>query len=144
MNRILPLPHAPEAHAAVRHRAQSILSEWGLPRDSTDEALLVISELASNALAHARPPALLHLSLESASGRPVLVIEVSDGGPSPTPTKAVHPEEHGRGLAIIAALAARHGNRRHPGGATWWAALELADESTTRTHPSPATAVLAR
>ncbi|MGP3925339.1 hypothetical protein [Streptomyces sp. 8N616] len=37
-----------------------------------------------------------------------------------------HPDEHGRGIAIVTALSARCGVRIHPGGITRWADLPAA------------------
>lgn len=123
-----PIPHIPEAVSAVRRRARTVLARWRVPAATADDALLVISELATNAILHARPPAVLHLSLpEPGSGR-ALRIEVTDAGPAPRPGPShAGPEEHresGRGTDIVAALATRHGTSRHAGRTTRWAVLE--------------------
>ena len=57
-----PLPHLPEAVAPVRRRAHTVLTSWNLPAATIEDAVLVISELVTNAVTHARPPAVLHLS----------------------------------------------------------------------------------
>jgi hypothetical protein len=51
-----PLPHIPEAVRTMRHRARTVLRGWAIPAATTDDAVLVISELVTNAIAHALPP----------------------------------------------------------------------------------------
>jgi anti-sigma regulatory factor (Ser/Thr protein kinase) len=88
----------------------------------------VISELISNAISHALPPAVLRLSVPEIDGRRVLRIEVTDGGPQPRSGRQPAgpcPEEHGRGISIVIALSVRCGTRSHPDGITRWADLRL-------------------
>ncbi|MFF2809091.1 ATP-binding protein [Streptomyces sp. NPDC058000] len=75
---VLPLPHAAQHVGSVRSRARNVLGNWDLPSDAADDALLVISELVTNAVTHALPPAVLRLS--SADRQRGLRIEVTDGG----------------------------------------------------------------
>ncbi|MFS4103186.1 ATP-binding protein [Streptomyces sp. PD-S100-1] len=124
--RRLPLPGDLRLLAEIRRHARAALAGWGLPEDITADALLVLSELISNAVVHALPPAALRLTWRRTAAGGVLAVEVSDGGAPARPQadEAVAPEEHGRGLAIVRALSADHGNRAEPdGGATWWAEL---------------------
>ncbi len=123
-----PLPHILEAVAAVRHRARTVLADWDLSGDALDEALLVVSELITNAVVHALPPAVLHLGSSRVDGRRALHIEVTDGGAAPRPHRPLddlEPDEHGRGLGIVTALSARHGTRVHRGRVTRWAELPV-------------------
>ncbi len=75
----------------------------------TDTVVLVTSELATNALAHGRPPAQVRLGLD---GTHVLVV-VSDGDPSHAPFLAEGraPGDGGFGLQIARRLSAEIG---------WW------------------------
>ncbi|MGW5442077.1 ATP-binding protein [Streptomyces asiaticus] len=126
---VLPVPHICEAVATVRRRAHALLSEWELPADRLDEALMVISELVTNAILHALPPAVLRLSWTECEGGAGLRIEVTDGGPIPADQRAdedIEPDEHGRGLGIVTALSSRHGSRTCHEGITWWADLPAA------------------
>ncbi|MER7155195.1 ATP-binding protein, partial [Streptomyces lydicus] len=78
---VFPLPHIPEAVSVVRRRIRTVLADWNLAPDLTEDALLVISELITNAVVHAVPPATLRLSRVGADGRSGLRIEVIDAGP---------------------------------------------------------------
>jgi hypothetical protein len=114
---VLPVPHICEAVATVRRRAHALLSEWELPADRLDEALMVISELVTNAI---------WTECEGGTG---LRIEVTDGGPIPADQRAdeeIEPDEHGRGLGIVTALSSRHGSHTCHEGITWWADLPAA------------------
>ncbi|BCK68834.1 hypothetical protein Srufu_027870 [Streptomyces libani subsp. rufus] len=107
----------------------TVLADWNLAPDLAEDALLVISELITNAVVHALPPAVLRLSRAGTGGRSALRVEVTDAGPAAADGRPVAdpcPGEHGRGLDIITALAAECGTRVHPGGITWWAELHAA------------------
>ena len=69
----------------------------------TEQAVLVVTELASNALRHGRPPAVVRL-LE-ADG--CFILEVADGDVSSAPQLAAarHVDDGGRGLHIARSLA---------------------------------------
>lgn len=126
---LFSVPHIHEAVAPVRRRAQALLIEWELPADCLDDALMVISELITNAVLHALPPAVLRLRWSENEGCPALRIEVTDGGPAPGDRlrdQEIEPDEHGRGLAIVSALSARHGTRTGDDRVTRWAELPVA------------------
>ncbi|GGW54744.1 hypothetical protein GCM10010503_34600 [Streptomyces lucensis JCM 4490] len=126
---VCPVPPVAGAVCAVRRRVRAVLADWSVPADIAEEALLVVSELVTNAVVHARPPAVLRLSLAQADGAPTVRIEVTDAGPALAVGQAllgIDPDEHGRGEAIVHALATRHGIRVHSGGVTRWADLVAA------------------
>ena len=102
----LPLEHDTLAPGTARHAAAAVLAEWGLDEGHVHDALLVVSELVTNAVAHAKPPVVLHMTL-TADPEAGLRVHVTDGGPAPAPTTwtARRPgDEHGRGAGIISAL----------------------------------------
>lgn len=93
----------------------SVLPGWGLGAELVDDASLIGSELAANAL-----QASLALEIPEPVGLRLLgneqrvVIEVWDCGPG-VPTRRAVPDfeaENGRGLQIVEALANRWGCRR--------------------------------
>ncbi|WP_128380673.1 ATP-binding protein [Streptomyces cavernae] len=123
---VIAISHIPEAVRTLRHRSRALLIQWGLCPDAVDDALLVISELATNAINHALPPAELRLSRPEVDGRRILRIEVSDAGPVPRSSSSPdrpHPDENGRGLSIVAALSLRHGAHLAAERTTQWADL---------------------
>lgn len=123
VDHVCPVPHTPGAVSVVRGRIRTVLVEWGLSPDVTMDALLVVSELLTNALVHALPPATLRLSWVRAEEGRALRIEVTDAGRALPASQSAAPDEHGRGIAIVAALSARYGIRVHTGGITRWADL---------------------
>ncbi|MEU9015354.1 ATP-binding protein [Streptomyces sp. NPDC048479] len=118
-----PVPHSPGAVSVVRGRVRAVLAEWGLSPDVTMDALVVVSELLTNALVHALPPATLRLSWVRVDERRAVRVEVTDAGLALPARQWAVPDEHGRGIAIVTALSARHGIRAHTGGITYWADL---------------------
>ncbi|MFF8943449.1 ATP-binding protein [Streptomyces sp. NPDC014864] len=123
-DQVFPLPPAPGAVSVVRRRVRAVLGGWNLPADAVEDVLLVVSELITNALVHALPPATLRLWRIPVDGRAGVRVEVTDRGPAapPGPRKsAPDPDEHGRGLGIVAALSARCGVLAHPAATSRWA-----------------------
>ncbi|MFF4359295.1 ATP-binding protein [Streptomyces sp. NPDC001604] len=124
---VFPLPHAAGAVSVVRRRIRQILTDWNLAADTAEDVLLVASELLTNAIVHALPPATLSLSRSDVDRCGAVRVEVTDTGPAAAglPTSALDPDEHGRGLAIVTALATRCGVHVHPGGTSRWAELQV-------------------
>ncbi|MET7302615.1 ATP-binding protein [Embleya sp. NPDC005575] len=125
--RVWILPHCPESVGTARRITNAALDAWGIDDETTDRALLVVSELVTNAVEHALPPVALHLRRAGDNG--TLHIEVHDGGPAAdegTWTASCTPEEHGRGGEIVALLASAHGTHSLAHGVTYWADLPLA------------------
>ncbi|MET8942798.1 ATP-binding protein [Streptomyces sp. NPDC004542] len=126
---VCPLPPVSGAVTAVRRRVGAVLADWNVCPEIVEDSLLVVSELLTNALVHALPPAQLRLSWVRAGGAGTLRVEVTDAGPAPVVGQRsadVDPDEHGRGVQIVHALATRHGVRVHSGGITRWAELVVA------------------
>ncbi len=118
------LAHHPESAGTARRITRAALGAWGMDEDTTDQALLVVSELVTNAVEHALPPIALHLD-RPAPGH-ALHIAVDDGGPAGQEgswTASCSADEHGRGSTIVAMLASSHGCRPGGHGVTYWADL---------------------
>ncbi|MEU9206635.1 ATP-binding protein [Streptomyces sp. NPDC048415] len=126
---VCPLPPVAGAVSAVRRRVGAVLADWNLCPAMVEDSLLVVSELLTNAVVHALPPAELRLSWIRGDGPSTLRVEVTDRGPALAAgqsTAGIDPDEHGRGEQIVHALATRHGMRIHSGGVTRWADLVAA------------------
>jgi anti-sigma regulatory factor (Ser/Thr protein kinase) len=125
---VFGLPHDPGAVSAVRRRIRMVLTDWHLDADGAEDVLLVVSELLTNAIVHALPPATLRLSRTELDGCGAIRVEVTDTGPV-TPAGltpcALDPDEHGRGLDIVTALAARCGVDVQAGETNRWAELRV-------------------
>lgn len=104
-----PLAHNATAAADARRHTRQVLAGWGIEEDVVFDALLVVSELVTNAVEHALPPIDLHLQVTTANdGCAEVGIDVLDGGPAahdgPWTTNCAA-DEHGRGHQVVAALA---------------------------------------
>ncbi|MCX4699500.1 ATP-binding protein [Streptomyces sp. NBC_01352] len=109
----MAVPHGPAGVGKARHRMRTQLRRGGVSEAVIDDAVLILSELLSNACKHGRPlgDALAGDGDVRAAWRVDtggrLTVEVTDGGgptrPAPaTPSVTAH---GGRGLNIITALA---------------------------------------
>lgn len=107
-----------EPSSAARSRAWIVeaLTDWGA-QHLLETAALLTDELVANAVRHARTPMLV--AARMSGGR--LRVDVTDACPTP-PVRLHVPRDavSGRGLNLVAALAARWGVDRHPGGKTVW------------------------
>lgn len=120
---VLPVPRDRARLADVRARAQSAMYEWALLDEVVDTAVLLASELATNALVHGKDYVELRIRLT----RDRLVIEAEDGGHHmPRRRRAGNDDEGGRGLHLVAVLADRWGARQTDTGKVVWAQLDLA------------------
>ncbi|MER6996972.1 ATP-binding protein [Streptomyces sp. NPDC000410] len=114
----------------ARHLAAHQLDVWGFPYggDFSDAAALLVSELATNAITHARVPG-RDFQLRLALTATTLRIEVSDARadrtPTSGPTTPAPDSETGRGLILVEALATRWGTADRLVGKTVWAELVL-------------------
>ncbi|MFF7680646.1 ATP-binding protein [Actinacidiphila glaucinigra] len=120
----LPVPHDPRQLGPLRREVRRALDRSAVPEHAAEEAVLVVSELVTNAVTHGTSPAELRLVLGRESHG--LRVEVTDAGPALCGDReGVPPDEHGRGLPIVAALASDRGVSVRPGGTTCWADLPL-------------------
>ncbi|WP_030232579.1 MULTISPECIES: SpoIIE family protein phosphatase [unclassified Streptomyces] len=115
-----PVSPDPAAVAETRKAACRQLSEWGLDHAGFITEL-VVSELVTNAIRHARPPIELRLIYDR-----TLICEVSDGSTTaPHLRRARTFDEGGRGLLLVAQLTQGWGTRQLPEGKIIWAEQSL-------------------
>jgi anti-sigma regulatory factor (Ser/Thr protein kinase) len=133
------LPAAPASVAIARRRLAEELLAIGVLDTAIQDAALVLSELLSNAIRHARP---LHGSwLRVAWGVDGESIEVAvsdGGGPTrPRPAHASRSSLGGRGIRIIEHLSSTWGVRDEDGMLTVWAILSARAHRPAQHAPGP-------
>lgn len=99
-------PHTPRSVGRSRRLLVRHLDAWGLTR-LADTAELVLSELVTNAVTHARPPYGHVIATRFVRLKDGVRIEVHDANDrKPQCRQAGADEESGRGLALVDALTA--------------------------------------
>lgn len=109
-----------DATAAARHLVDRACRSWGIP-DTADLAELIVTELVSNAVRHARTDLEVRVGLR----RRLLHLSVRDGSPL-LPVRGSAGDtlsEDGRGLLVVEALTHRWGCTPVPDGKVVWATL---------------------
>lgn len=130
----LLLPHAPTSVGVARRMLGTDLRAHRVQETSVADATLVLSELMSNAVRHARPlPGVQVLVCWKLTGRS-LEIAVSDGGgpTQPYPVSTRPAGVGGRGLGIVGQLSRRWGVRSDEHGTTVWALLPAGPDGSLR------------
>lgn len=113
----------PGSPAQARRLARARLTGWSVCADTCDTAVLVISELVTNAIVHT---ASSRVVCELHDHDDTVRIAVQDEGcapdePHPSPQRPE--EEHGRGLLLVEALCQAWGAQEHGSGLLVWAEL---------------------
>ncbi|GAA4238879.1 hypothetical protein GCM10022254_56670 [Actinomadura meridiana] len=139
---VVLLPHAPSSVAVARKRLSSELVDSGVYEDIVDDASVIVSELLSNALRHARPLPSGQVRVCWVRRGDVLELEVSDGGAMTEPRRGPGTLSSlgGRGLGIVEALSDGWGVRHEDGSTTVWAVLRTFKPSATNGASAPAVA----
>ena len=133
--------------AAARAWVAGVCHRWRIPHLLVDDLLLIVSELATNAIRHA-PGERVGLAV-LLSDRAVWLVVVDHGprGQHVQAHQADADDEHGRGLFLVETLASRYEAVRAGDGTAVWACLQLppprrsaadgatAEDSTTSPQP---------
>ncbi|MGW2650516.1 ATP-binding protein [Streptomyces sp. NPDC001393] len=99
------LPGQPAAVGTARRVVEDLLTAWGVPDGPLSDALLVTSELVTNALVHAAGERIA-CRLHGTADRIRIEVEDQDGGPTLPAARCPAPDEqHGRGLFLVDALS---------------------------------------
>jgi hypothetical protein len=111
--------HAADAPRAARHFVLATLDEWGAG-DLRDDAAIVVTELTTNAVIHARSNFRVVVSASPALVR----ISVADDSPVVPGCQGFSlAGSSGRGLGLVAALCRQWGTIHLEGGKVVWAEL---------------------
>ena len=109
----------PLAIRAARQFVESALVAWG-ETELLEDAAVVASELATNAVRHARSPFRVSISRVDE----IITLMVHDGSDDFAEPRRLSPDaEGGRGLALVAALCPSWGTEVVPDGKIVWAEL---------------------
>jgi anti-sigma regulatory factor (Ser/Thr protein kinase) len=123
----LSLPGAPQSVSAAREFVRGVLFLAGIGLAVIDDALLLISELATNAVIHADSD----FEVVVESGPEWIWIGVADRSTEPVAVSRPQADSaDGRGLRIVESVAPRWGCESRQGGKVVWFAL--------RPRPTPA------
>ena len=114
------------AIAPARHWTRGVLQEAGVTDGPLDTVILLVSELVTNAVAHARPPVILRVDVDAERTR----VEVTDGARQDLPIVRNPPPTAtgGRGVMFVDRLATRWGTIRNSGSKAVW--FELRHDET--------------
>jgi GAF domain-containing protein/anti-sigma regulatory factor (Ser/Thr protein kinase) len=114
----VPVAFDPAAVSRARRVVAQVCTDAGISGDARDVAVLLTSELVTNAVLHAATSARLTVAV----GPDRVRVEVADSdGTLPQPRQADEEAIGGRGLAMVALLAARWGaDRTDRGKAVWF------------------------
>ena len=122
----MALPIDARSPATARKLLLSALD--GREDPAVDDALLMLSELVTNAVRHTRTVLLVQVTIEDHT----LHVDVTDDDPTlPAPPDPEHDATSGRGLRIVHALAARWGVTSTPEDKTVWFEMQLPRPGST-------------
>jgi phosphoserine phosphatase RsbU/P len=127
------LPAQVLSPAAARRAVREALTGAGLEA-ILDDAVLLASELVTNAVVHAGTQIELHLDIGPGS----VLVEVIDYRPGTLPALLGKPDtdrEAGRGMLLLDAVAKEWGTRHFAGGKAVWFKLGLTDRVAPRPLP---------
>jgi anti-sigma regulatory factor (Ser/Thr protein kinase) len=115
----LKLESDPSVVALAREFVRDRLEHWQAT-DQIEYAVLVATELVTNAVLHARTQIHLTVSVDESRVR----VEVYDENTRLPTVAAIDPDAtSGRGLALVAAVARSWGIEHHPHGKVVWAEI---------------------
>jgi anti-sigma regulatory factor (Ser/Thr protein kinase) len=121
--RQMTLPAAGQAAGRARQATRQVLASWQVAH-LEETAVLLVGELVSNVMRHARSTSTMTVRFETAGT--CLRIEVHDADPRrPIPHTPAGLDESGFGMVLVDTLADRWGVRQTPRGKAVWVELDL-------------------
>ncbi|MFI1506695.1 ATP-binding protein [Streptomyces sp. NPDC020597] len=128
----------PEEAVALRRLMRLHLGLWGVPR-VLEAAQLCVTEMLSNVITHVGPGTPTTLSVSMNGGHVRIEMQDPDTRALPTLLQAGAESEHGRGMALIDAMAVRWGVEPHADRKVTWCELETAPSLSPSAHDDPHT-----
>lgn len=111
------LPPEPASARAARHFTRDAMRRWGCGEDESDTVLLLLSEVVSNAILHARTELEVSVAVRPRRVR----VEVVDGDTGPIRRRtSTEDAQSGRGTELVEALAEAWGTDRLTSGKRVW------------------------
>jgi two-component sensor histidine kinase len=132
------LPHTPSSVSGVRGRLCADLLASGVYEETAEDATVIVSELISNALRHARPLPSGDIRVAWFRQGDLIRLAVSDGGAmtEPRPARPTLSSLGGRGLSIVETLAEGWGVLHEDDQTTVWATLYAPQSSSDSAQSS--------
>lgn len=132
--RSVTVPHERHGVSMARHALADNLAAEGVAPDDRDDAMLVLSELVSNAVKHAAPLPTGEVRVRWAIRADVLHLEITDGGAATRPKAVVAAVSAlgGRGLDIVRTVCRQWGVTEQPDCVTVWADVPRAADAPRR------------
>jgi anti-sigma regulatory factor (Ser/Thr protein kinase) len=123
VTRAVRVPHEGHGVSLARHALASELSALGVPDDAFSDAMLVMSELVSNAVKHAAPLPGGEVQVGWSIDEGCMHLEITDGGgvTRPNPAVATGFALGGRGLDIVRTISNQWGVTQDGESVTVWA-----------------------
>ncbi|MEU8782683.1 ATP-binding protein [Streptomyces sp. NPDC048637] len=115
----------PESVATARRLVRTALAAWGM-EELADDAALVVSELVTNAVLHARSE-VIRLVISRPGPATVRIGVVDRSKAPPRHRRSEDDNGSGRGLVLVAGLAAAWGTDPLPWGKRVWSELHRKD-----------------
>ena len=115
---------SPAQLAGLRAQLRYLAGVWAVTEDCTDRLLMIVNELVSNAVDHART------ACEITVRRSSSLVRVLVADQSPLPPRIPPPDVNaarGRGLQMVKALSSRWGWTTRHGGKTVWAVVNCSE-----------------
>ena len=111
------------APSGARRFVSDTLRGWDVPRDVIADAVILVSELVTNAVLHAGTDAYVTLELDG----PRLTVTVSDTGSrgSPQVVDVTSAGTRGRGLTLVQSVSDAFGSYPSPTGSTVWFEVDV-------------------
>lgn len=117
MGTTVELPADRASPGKARALVQQSLEQGNCARELVDDASLLVSELVTNAVLHARTPIRVNVDVEGCQVR----VEVEDSSQVlPQPRDTARDVESGRGLELVARIARAWGAERRRDGKIVW------------------------